>query len=298
MARPNLNELMAFVAVAREGSFTRAAAGLGVSQSALSQTVRSLEEGLQMRLLSRSTRSVAPTPAGERLLATVGPKLDEIGWEIDALTALRDKPAGTVRITSGEAPLRQLLLPRLVTVAQEYPDILIEFDVSYGFRNIVADRFDAGVRLGSSIDKDMIAVRISPPGRLVVVASPSYLERWGRPSHPRDLSAHRCFNQRMVSAGGLFSWDFEKRGKQLSVKVDGPMIFNTSPPQIDAALAGLGLTQLPEDEVATHLASGALSSVLDDWAPVLPGYFLYYPSRRQPSPAFTVVLEALLAQRD
>ena len=296
MSRPNLNELLAIVAVAREGSFTRAAAGLGVSQSALSQTVRSLEDRLQMLLLSRTTRSVAPTAAGARLLERIGPKLDEIGWELDELTALRDKPAGTVRITSGEAPLRNLLLPKLAAVAGDYPDILIEFDVSYGFRDIVADRFDAGVRLGSSIDKDMIAVRIGPPGRLAVVGSPAYLERWGRPAHPRDLAVHRCINQRRVSAGGLFSWDFEKRGKRISVKVDGPMIFNTSPPQVDAALAGLGLVQLPQDEVAAQLATGALTSVLDDWCPVLPGYFLYYPSRRQPSPAFKVVLEALLAR--
>ncbi|MEK8046240.1 LysR family transcriptional regulator [Ideonella margarita] len=293
MSRPDLNELLAFLAVAREGSFTRAAATLGVSQSALSQTVRKLEERMGIRLLSRTTRSVSTTPAGERLASAIGPRFEEIETEIDALTALQDKPAGTVRITCGEAPLRNLLLPRLAPLMREYPDILLEFDVNYGFRDIVAERFDAGVRLGSMIDKDMIATRLGPPGRMAVVASAEYLDRWGRPRHPRDLTAHRCINQRMVSSGGLYVWDFEKRGQKINVRVDGPLIFNTSPPQVDAALAGLGLALLPEDEVAAELASGALQRVLEDWCPVLPGYFLYYPSRRQPSPAFALVLKAV-----
>lgn len=293
MSRPDLNELLAFLAVAREGSFTRAAATLGVSQSALSQTVRKLEERLGVRLLSRTTRSVSTTPAGERLANTVGPHFDGIETEVDALTALQDKPAGTVRITCGEAPLRNLLLPRLAPLVRDYPDIVLEFDVNYGLRDIVAERFDAGVRLGSMIDKDMIAARLGPPGHMAVVASTDYLDRWGRPRHPRELTAHRCINQRMVSSNGLYVWDFEKRGEKVKVRVDGPLIFNTSPPQIDAALAGLGLALLPDDEVASQLESGALVRVLEDWCPQLPGYFLYYPSRRQPSPAFALVLKAL-----
>jgi DNA-binding transcriptional LysR family regulator len=293
MPRRNLNDLLAFVAVAREGSFTRAAAVLGVTQSALSQAIRGLEERLQIRLLTRTTRSVAPTAAGERLAQAIGHRFDEIEAELDALTALRDKPAGTVRITCGDNVLRTVLLPKLAPVLHEYPDIALEFDMSYGFRDIVADRFDAGVRLGNTIDKDMIAVPIGPPLRMAVVASPSYFERHPKPKTPQDLTAHRCINQRMPSSGGLYVWDFARRGKQVNVRVDGPLIFNTAPPQVDAALAGLGITLLPEDELGAHLADGSLVRVLDDWCPPFAGYHLYYPSRRQPSPAFSLVLRAL-----
>lgn len=293
MARRNFNDLLAFVVVTREGSFTRAAALLGVTQPALSQTVRALEERLQIRLLTRTTRSVAPTAAGERLARAIGHRFDEIEAELDALTEMRDKPAGTVRITCGDHVLQSILLPQLAPLLREYPDITLEFDVSYGFRNIVADRLDAGVRMGSTIDKDMIAVPIGPRLRMAVVASPAYFAVHGRPETPRDLTAHRCINQRMPTSGGLYVWDFARRGKAVNVRVDGPLIFNTTPPQIDAAVAGLGITLLPEDEVAPHLAGGQLQRVLQDWCPPFDGYHLYYPSRRQPSPAFSLVARAL-----
>jgi DNA-binding transcriptional LysR family regulator len=293
MAKRNLNDLLAFLAVAREGSFTRAAATLGVTQSALSQTIRALEERLRIRLLTRTTRSVSPTAAGERLAQAIGSRLDEIEAELEALTELRDKPAGTVRITCGDSVLRTVLLPKLTPLLREYPDITIEFDMSYGFRDIVADRFDAGVRLGNTIDKDMIAVPIGPPLRMAVVASPDYFATHPKPKTPQELTAHRCINQRMPSSGGLYVWNFARRGKQVNVRVDGPLIFNTSPPQVDAALAGLGVTLLPEDELTAHLSDGSLVRVLQDWCPPFAGYHLYYPSRRQPSPAFALVVDAL-----
>jgi len=293
MARRNLNDLLAFVTVAREGSFTRAAAALGVTQSALSQTIRAMEERLQIRLLTRTTRSVSSTPAGERLLQAIGNRFDEIEAELDALTELRDKPAGTVRITCGDHVLHSVLLPKLAPLLREYPDIKLEFDVNYGFRDIVADRFDAGVRLGKTIDKDMIAVPIGPPMRLAVVASPGYFAVHPIPRTPKDLTAHQCINQRMQSSGGLYVWDFERRGQQVNVRVDGQLIFNTTQPQIDAAVAGLGITLLPEDELGPYMADGRLVRVLEDWCPKFEGYHLYYPSRRQPSPAFTLVVQAL-----
>lgn len=293
MARRNLNDLLAFVTVAREGSFTRAAATLGVTQSALSQTIRGLEERLQIRLLTRTTRSVAPTPAGERLMHAIGHRFDEIEAELDALTALRDKPAGTVRITCGDHVVQTTLLPKLMPVLRKNPDITLEFDVNYGFRDIVADRFDAGVRLGNTIDKDMIAVPIGPPLRMAVAASRAYFAAHPIPKTPQDLTAHRCINQRMPTSGGLYVWDFSRKGKQANVRVDGPLIFNTTPPQVQAALAGLGIVLLPEDELAPHLDAGRLVRVLEDWCPPFGGYHLYYPSRRQPSPAFSLVLQAL-----
>ena len=293
MPRRNLNDLLAFVTVARERSFTRAAATLGVTQSALSQAIRGLEERMQIRLLTRTTRSVAPTVAGERLAQAIGYRFDEIEAELNALTALRDKPAGSVRITCGDNVLRTVLLPKLAPLLREYPDITLEFDMSYGFRDIVAERFDAGVRLGNTIDKDMIAVPIGPPLRMAVVASPGYFERHPKPKTPHDLTAHRCINQRMPTSGGLYVWDFARRGKQVNVRVDGPLIFNTAPPQVDAALAGLGITLLPEDELGVHLSDGSLVRVLEDWCPPFAGYHLYYPSRRQPSPAFSLVVAAL-----
>jgi len=293
--RRNLNDLLAFVTVARERSFTRAAATLGVTQSALSQAIRGLEERMQIRLLTRTTRSVAPTVAGERLAQAIGYRFDEIEAELNALTALRDKPAGSVRITCGDNVLRTVLLPKLAPLLREYPDITLEFDMSYGFRDIVAERFDAGVRLGNTIDKDMIAVPIGPPLRMAVVASPGYFERHPKPKTPHDLTAHRCINQRMPTSGGLYVWDFVRRGKQVNVRVDGPLIFNTAPPQVDAALEGLGITLLPEDELGRHLADGSLVRVLDEWCPPFAGYHLYYPSRRQPSPAFGLVVAALRA---
>ena len=293
MARRNLNDLLAFVTVAREGSFTRAAAALGVTPSALSQAVGGLETRLRIRLLTRTTRSVSPTAAGERLMQAIGHRFDEIESELDALTELRDKPAGTVRITCGDNVLHSVLLPKLTPLIREYPDITLEFDMSYGFRDIVADRFDAGVRLGNTIDRDMIAMPIGPSLRMAVVASPDYFAVRPAPKTPQELTAHRCINQRMLTSGGLYVWDFERRGRQVNVRVDGPLIFNTAPPQVDAALAGLGLALLPEDEVAAHIEAGRLVRVLQDWCPLFAGYHLYYPSRRQPSPAFSLVVDAL-----
>ena len=293
MPRRNLNDLLAFVTVARQGSFTRAAGTLGVTPSALSQAISGLEDGLKIRLLTRTTRSVAPTSAGERLMKAIGHRFDEIEAELDALTDLRDKPAGTVRITCGDHVLQSTLLPRLAPLLRDYPDIKLEFDVNYGFRDIVADRFDAGVRLGNTIDKDMIAVPIGPPLRMAVAASPGYFGAHPIPKAPHDLTAHQCINQRMPTSGGLYVWDFERRGRQVNVRVDGPLIFNTTLPQADAALAGLGIALLPEDELMAHIEAGRLVRVLQDWCPKLSGYHLYYPSRRQPSPAFSLVVKAL-----
>jgi DNA-binding transcriptional LysR family regulator len=295
--RRNLNDLLAFVTVARERSFTKAGAVLGVTQSALSQAIRGLEERLQIRLLTRTTRSVAPTPAGERLMHAIGNRFDEIEAELDALTALRDKPAGTVRITCGDNVLHTVLLPKLGPLLNEYPDIKLEFDVNYGLRDIVADRFDAGVRLGKTIDKDMIAVPIGPSLRMAVVGSPGYFERNAVPKSPQDLTTHRCINQRMPTSGGLYVWDFQRRGSKVNVRVDGPLIFNTTQPQVDAAVAGLGIALLPEDEVAAELVSGKLVRILEDWCPKFAGYHLYYPSRRQSSPAFSLVVQALRVSR-
>ncbi|HGM7655320.1 TPA: LysR family transcriptional regulator [Pseudomonas aeruginosa] len=293
MIKRNLSDLLSFVTVAREGTFTRAAAQLGVTQSALSQAISGLEARLQIRLLTRTTRSVSPTAAGERLLNAIGNRFDEIEAELDELSALRDKPAGTVRITSGDHIQRTLLLPKLAPLLLEYPDIKIEFDINYGFRDIVADRFDAGVRLGDTIDKDMIAVPIGPQLRMAVVAAPAYFATHPKPKNPRDLVNHNCINIRMQSGGGLYIWDFERKGKQVNVHVDGQLIFNTSPNVVDAALMGMGIAWLPEEEFAPHIENGRLIRVLEDWCAPFPGYYLYYPSRRQPSPAFKLVVEAL-----
>lgn len=294
MLKRNLNDLLAFVTVSREGTFTRAAATLGVTQSALSQAIRGLEERLQIRLLTRTTRSIALTAAGERLIQTIGHRFEEIEAELDSLTALRDKPAGTVRITcGGDNVLRTTLLPKLTPLLRDYPDIKLEVDSNYGFRDIVADRFDAGVRLGNTIDKDMIAVPIGPPLRMAVVASPAYFAGHPVPKTPEDLMEHNCINQRMLTSGGLYVWDFERRGRKVNVRVDGSLIFNTAPPQLDAALAGLGIALLPEDELMEHIEAGHLVRVLEDWCPKFAGYHLYYPSRRQPSPAFSLVVQTL-----
>ncbi|HCE7298592.1 TPA: LysR family transcriptional regulator [Pseudomonas aeruginosa] len=292
MIKRNLNDLLSFVAVAREGTF-RAAAQLGVTQSALSQSISGLEARLQIRLLTRTTRSVSPTAAGERLLNAIGNRFDEIEAELDELSALRDKPSGTVRITCGDHIQRTLLLPRLTPLLLEYPDIKVEFDINYGFRDIVADRFDAGVRLGDTIDKDMIAVPIGPPVRMAVVAAPAYFAAHPKPRNPRDLVDHNCINMRMQSGGGLYAWDFQRKDRHVNVRVDGQLIFNTSPNIVDAALAGLGIAWLPEEEFAPHIEEGRLLRVLENWCPPFPGYYLYYPNRRQPSPAFSLVVDAL-----
>jgi DNA-binding transcriptional LysR family regulator len=293
VVRPNHNDLLAFVTVAREGSFTRAAAKLAVTQSAVSQAIRGLETRMAIRLLTRTTRSVALTPAGERLLRAIGHRFDEIEAELDAITDLRDKPAGTVRITSGDHVLRSVLLPKLTPLMLEYPDVHIEFDVNYGFRDIVADRFDAGVRMGEEIDRDMIAVPIGPKLRMMAVAAPSYWATHGRPKSPRDLLAHRCINIRFPTHGGLYVWEFERRGHPQNVRVDAQLIFNASHHIVDAAIAGLGVAYLPDDELMPHIEAGKLVQVLENWCPSFPGYHLYYPSRRQSSPAFKLVVDAL-----
>lgn len=289
----NLNDLVYFVTVAREGSFTRAAAHLGVTQPALSQAISALEDRLQIRLLTRTTRSVSPTAAGERLLQAIGTRIDEIETELDMLTELRDKPAGTVRITCGPDVLHTTLLPKLTPLLREYPDIHIEFDANHGFRDIVADRFDAGVRLGDTIDKDMIALPIGPKLRMAAVASPDYFARYPAPKTPYELTQHQCINQRQISSGGLYVWDFDQDGGDLNVRVNGQLTFNTTSHIVDAALAGLGIAFLPEEEFGDHLKEGRLVRVLEPWCQPFPGYYLYYPSRKQPSPAFSLVLEAL-----
>jgi len=293
MVRRNLNDLLSFVTVAREGSFTRAAALLGVSQSALSQAISGLEARLEIRLLTRTTRSVSPTAAGEQLLQAIGHRFDEIETELDALTELRDKPAGTVRITCGDHIARATLLPKIAPLLAEFPDIKVEFDISYGFRDIVADRFDAGVRMGDTIDKDMIAVPIGPKLRMAVVASPAYFAKHPAPKTPRDLVAHSCINMRFPTHGGLYVWEFERKGVPLNVRVDGQVVFNSTPHIVLAALEGLGVAFLPEEEFAPHIEHGQLVRVLQDWCTPFDGYYLYYPSRRQPTPAFSRVVDAL-----
>ena len=293
MARENYNDLMAFLAVARERSFTRAAAQLGVSQSALSHTVSALEARLGLRLLTRTTRSVSPTQAGERLISAIGPHFEGIDAGLEALSELRDKPSGTIRITTGEHAADTLLWPALERLLPDYPDIKVEVILDAGLVDIAAQRYDAGIRLGESLAKDMIAVRIGPEMRLVVVGAPSYLAKHRAIETPQDLTEHNCINVRLPTHGGLYAWEFEKDGREIRVRVDGQLTFNGLPQILNAALAGFGLAFLPEDMVETHVAAGRLQRVLDDWCAPFPGYHLYYPSRRQPSPAFSLLVEAL-----
>ncbi|MDQ2151775.1 LysR family transcriptional regulator [Alcaligenaceae bacterium C4P045] len=295
MAKRNLNDLVYFVTVARERSFTRAAAQLGITQSALSQAISGLEARMEIRLLTRTTRSVSPTAAGERLLQAIGHRFDEIEAELDELSELRDKPAGTVRITCGDHVLKTTLLPKVAPLLHTYPDVKVEFDVNYGFRDIVADRFDAGVRLGDTIDKDMIAIPIGSRLRMAAVATPGYLASRPKPKRPEDLTNHRCINMRFPTHGGLYVWEFERKGKHVNVRVDGQVTVNSTPHIVLAALEGLGIAFLPEQEFAPHIDEGRLVRVLDDWCAPFEGYYLYYPSRRQPSPAFSLVLDALRA---
>ena len=293
MARENFNDLLAVLTVAKERSFTRAAAKLGVSQSALSQTIRGVEERLGLRLLTRTTRSVSPTEAGERLLRTIGPRFDEIETELAALSELREKPAGTIRITAGEHPAIAILEPALARFLPVYPDINVEIIVDYGLTDIVAERYDAGVRLGEQIAKDMIAVRIGPPMRMAVVGAPSYFATRTLPKTPHDLTEHNCINMRLPTYGGLFTWEFEKDGREVKVRVDGQLAFNNAALRLCATLDGLGLAYLPEDQAEAHIARGRLVRVLDDWCQPFAGFHLYYPSRRQPSPAFALLVNAL-----
>lgn len=293
MRREELVDLNAFMVVAEEQSFTRAAAKLGTSQSALSYTVRRLEERLGVRLLVRTTRRVAPTDAGEKLLGTLRPALDYIGTRLAELTTARDKPAGTLRITAGEHAADAVMWPALARLAPEYPDIHVELIVEQGFTDIVAERFDAGIRLGEQLAKGMVAVRIGPDVRMVVVGAPSYLAGRPLPQTPHDLTDYNCINTRLPTYGGLYVWEFAKDGRDLNVRVEGQLIFNTGALRLKAALAGLGLAYLMEDFVREHIAKGRLVPVLADWCPPFSGYHLYYPSRRQPSPAFTVLVDAL-----
>jgi DNA-binding transcriptional LysR family regulator len=297
MQNANLNDLLAFVAVAQERSFTRAAAQLGVSQSALSHTVRGLEERLGLRLLTRTTRSVAPTEAGERLLRVAGPRIDEIAMEMAALNELRDKPSGTIRITAHDHALRSVLWPALQKLLPEYPDIKVEIVIDYGLTDIVAERYDAGVRTGEMVAKDMVAVRIGPDMRSAIVGAPSYFASHARPKTPQDLTTHACINLRLPTHGGLYAWEFEKGGREIRVRVEGQLVFNGTAPMLDAALSGFGLAYVPEDTVQAHIADGRLIRVLADWCPYYPGYHLYYPSRRQPTPAFALLVNALRYRR-
>ncbi len=293
MPRTDLNDLAAFLAVARERSFTRAAAQLGVSQSALSQTLRGLEARLGLRLLTRTTRSVATTQAGERLLQAAGPRLDEVEAVLASLSALRDTPSGTIRITAHDHAVRAVLWPALRTLLPRYPDIKVEIVIDYALTDIVAERCDAGIRTGEMVDKDMVAVRIGPDLRSAVVGAPAYFAGRPRPRRPQDLTAHAGINLRLPTRGGLYAWEFEKAGREVRVRLEGQLVFNASAPMLDAALAGLGLAYLPEDTIAPYLADGRLVRVLADWCPPYPGYHLYYPSRRQPTPAFALLVEAL-----
>jgi DNA-binding transcriptional LysR family regulator len=293
MARADLNDLTAFLAVARDGSFTKAAARLGVSQSALSQTLRNFEARLGIRLLTRTTRKVSPTEAGERLIQTAGPRLEEVEAELAALTALRDKPAGTVRISAGEHAADLVLWPAIEKLLPTYPDITVEIVIDNGLTDIVAERLDAGVRLGEQVAKDMIAVRIGPDLRMAVVAAPSYFVDRKRPRSPQDLTAHNCINLRMRTSGGIYAWEFEKGGRALRVRVEGQLVVNTATLAVKAALAGTGLAFVPEDRVMRYIEEGRLLRVLADWCPPFAGFHLYYPSRRQPAPAFAVLAEAL-----
>ncbi|WP_292486142.1 LysR family transcriptional regulator [Mesorhizobium sp.] len=294
----NFNDLAAFAAVARERSFTRAAAKLRVSPSALSQTIRNLEERLGLRLLTRTTRSVASTEAGERLLRTIAPRFEEIEAELAALSELRDKPAGTVRITAGEHPAISILQPALKRFLPDYPDIEVEIIIDYGLTDIVSEGIDAGVRMGEQVAKDMIAVRIGPNMRMAVVASPAYFERYPIPGTPQDLTAHQCINIRLPTYGGIFAWGLEKDGREVKVRGEGQLVFNSLGMRLSSALDGLGVAYMPEDQVLPYIADGSLVRVLEDWCPSFPGYHLYYPSRRQQSPALALLADVLRYRGD
>jgi DNA-binding transcriptional LysR family regulator len=293
MRQGDYSDLAAFMAVAEEGSFTRAAASLGVSQSALSQSIRGLEERLGVRLLARTTRSVSPTEAGERLLRGLRPAFEEIDGQLSALTALRDKPAGTIRITTFKHAATSVLWPALSGLMLEYPDIRAEITIDDGLTDIVAGRYDAGIRIGEQVEKDMIAIRIGPDIRMAVVGAPSYFARRPAPESPRELREHDCINYRQTSSKGLYVWEFEREGMPLEVRVDGPIIVNDAGMMVTAAVEGFGLAFLFEDQVAGEIEKGRLIRVLDDWCPAFPGYHLYYPSRRQLTPAFALLVEAL-----
>lgn len=293
MARENINDFLAFLAVAREQSFTRAAAKVGVSQSALSHTIRQLEERLGIRLLTRTTRSVSPTEAGERLLQTLGPRFEEIEAAIEALSELKEKPSGTIRITTTDYAIDTVIWPKLKPLLLDYPDIKVELIIDYGLTDIVAERYDAGVRLGEQVAKDMISVRIGPDVRFAVVASPSYFERHPAPKTPQDLVHHSCVTLRLPTYGGIYAWEFEKDGRELRVRVEGQAIFNSIFQVLKACVDGIGVGHMPEDIAEPYIADGRLVRVLEDWCPYWDGYQIFYPSRRQSSPAFSLLVDAL-----
>jgi DNA-binding transcriptional LysR family regulator len=293
MARENVNDLLAFLAVARERSFTKAAAKLGVSQSALSHTIRQLEARLGIRLLTRTTRAVSPTEAGERLLQSIGPHFDEIEAQVEALSELRDKPAGTIRITAADYAIKHVLWPKLRKFLPQYPDIKVELVLDNGLTDIVTERYDAGVRMGEHLAKDMISARIGPDFRLAVVGAKSYIADHPKPTHPKDLIGHTCINFRLPTFGGLYAWEFEENGRELKIRVEGQLIFNNIFNALDATLDGFGLAYIPEEIILPYVADGRLVRVLQEWSPYWDGYHLYYPSRRQSSPAFVALVGAL-----
>jgi DNA-binding transcriptional LysR family regulator len=293
MQRGNLDDLRALVAVGHERSFTKAAAKLGVSQSALSQTIRQLESRIGVRLLTRTTRSVSLTEGGERLVRTAAPRFEEIDAELQALSELREKPAGTIRITAGDHAIHSVLWPKLTTFLPKYPDIKVEVMIDYGLTDIVAERYDAGVRWGEQVASDMIAVRIGPDVRFAVVAAKSYFARRSPPRTPQDLISHNCINLRLPTYGGLYAWEFERDDRELKVRVEGQLVFNGIFEVLDAALAGLGLAYVPEDLARTHLAKGRLKRVLEEWCAPWTGYHLYYPHRRQSLPALALLVDTL-----
>src|ERR1700704_456471 len=293
MDRNNASDLLAFLAVAREHSFTRAAAKLGMSQSALSQIIRGLEERIGVRLLNRTTRTVTPTQAGERLFWKIGPKFDEMDVELATLSELREKPAGTIRVTATEYAAQAILLPALAKILPKYPDIKVEVLIDYGLTNIVAAQYDAGIRPGELVAKDMIAVRVGPDLRMAVVGAPSYFAGRKKPRTPQDLTEHDCLNLRLPTHGGLYAWEFEKDGRALNVRVDGQLVFNGAGPLLTAALNGFGLAYLMESNVQPYISEGRLAVGLACGCPPFSGYHLYYPSRRQPSPAFALLVDAL-----
>lgn len=293
MLKENFNELQIFLVVARERSFTKAAGKLGVSQSALSHAIKALEERLNIRLLTRTTRSVAPTEAGERIISCLEPRITDLEQELASLIQQDSIPSGNIRLSVGEHAARSLVWPKLKPFLREYPEINVELMVDNGFVDIVEGRFDAGIRLGESVDKDMIAVRIGPQMRMAVVASPSYFAANSVPETPHELQNHRCINMRLPTAGGLYHWEFEKEGKPLRVRVEGQVTFNLLAERIDAVLSGFGIACVPENMVQDHVKSGDLIQVLQDWSPSFPGYYLYYPSRKQHPPAFALMIDAL-----
>lgn len=293
MWKANANDLGAFVAVAREQSFTKAAAKMGVSTSALSHTIKGLEERLNLRLLRRTTRSVSPTEVGERLLDSIGPMFDLMDAELAAITEMRETPAGKIRITADEHAIESVLMPALAKFTPQYPDISVEIYGDYRMTDIVAERYDAGVRLGDTVAKDMIAVPIGPPMQSVVVATPAFLEKHGTPSTPHELTSYPCINLRLPTYGGLYAWEFDQGGREIKVRVDGPLVFNSIMPILSAVLNGLGISYLPKDQVQPHVDSGALQILLEEWTPPYPGYYLYYPSRRHLSPAFSAFVAAV-----